>query len=153
MGSARVNKCGVCQKNDSKYKCPKCALNYCSLVCYKNENVHRHDQQEEANIIKNNEPKEVPKSEMREEKTLKSPELDKIYAGTPELKELLKYNTVKFHLHKVYKILISNDGNLTTEMKNQLAIDYLNTLRFGGLHYNEAIEEFCEIFLQKLEKK
>ncbi|CAI8602750.1 unnamed protein product [Vicia faba] len=27
--------CQVCQKAQSKYKCPKCYLPYCSLVCFK----------------------------------------------------------------------------------------------------------------------
>lgn len=81
-----------------------------------------------------------------------------VYNDSPELKELLRYNTVKFHLAKVHRILTTNihdpgdsSFQLDTESKRQLAVDYLNTLRFGGIHYNEAIEEFCQIALQKLE--
>lgn len=29
-------KCQVCEEEISKYKCPKCALQYCSVGCYKN---------------------------------------------------------------------------------------------------------------------
>ncbi|OWF40253.1 zinc finger HIT domain-containing protein 3-like [Mizuhopecten yessoensis] len=28
--------CQVCEEETSKYKCPKCALQYCSVGCYKN---------------------------------------------------------------------------------------------------------------------
>lgn len=27
--------CNVCNINDSRYKCPKCTVNYCSLSCFK----------------------------------------------------------------------------------------------------------------------
>mmetsp|Transcript_26591 Transcript_26591/g.33221 ORF Transcript_26591/g.33221 Transcript_26591/m.33221 type:complete len:235 (+) Transcript_26591:74-778(+) len=27
--------CGVCDENQSKYRCPKCLVNYCSLHCFK----------------------------------------------------------------------------------------------------------------------
>ncbi|KAI8973742.1 hypothetical protein BDF20DRAFT_883883 [Mycotypha africana] len=27
--------CQICNVNESKYKCPQCKLQYCSLVCYK----------------------------------------------------------------------------------------------------------------------
>lgn len=27
--------CRVCQKNDTRYNCPKCAIAYCSVICYK----------------------------------------------------------------------------------------------------------------------
>ncbi|CDO92337.1 unnamed protein product [Kluyveromyces dobzhanskii CBS 2104] len=72
------------------------------------------------------------------------------------MRELLRHNTVKFHLDKVYKILNVNSGSgpsdssMTLDMKRELAMDYLNTLRTGGIHCNEAIEEFCQIFLELL---
>ena len=34
------NPCEICGKSESKYKCPKCSLSYCSLACYKNEEKH-----------------------------------------------------------------------------------------------------------------
>ncbi|CCD23147.1 Hit1p NDAI_0B01130 [Naumovozyma dairenensis CBS 421] len=143
-------KCGICQLQDAKYKCPKCGIRYCSLKCFKDELKHNHN-----TVEKKDEVKEANKSEQTAAAVeVKSGEFGQIYNETPELKELLKYNTVKFHLSKVYRILNTNTGNggsLSTEMKNQLAIDYLNTLRYGGVHYNEAIEEFCQICLRKLE--
>lgn len=29
-----------CEKNPSKYLCPRCGVPYCSLACYKDENKH-----------------------------------------------------------------------------------------------------------------
>ncbi|XP_063709656.1 zinc finger HIT domain-containing protein 3 [Culicoides brevitarsis] len=30
-----TRKCEICDKSDSKYKCPKCEIPYCSLECFK----------------------------------------------------------------------------------------------------------------------
>lgn len=134
--------CGICHVNTAKYKCPKCSVKYCSLICYKDEERHR-DPQETSETNSGTEGEEEKRAQSSKEET----SLDL----TPELKDLLRYNTVKFHLAKVYRILNTNIGdtsdasfNMSTEMKKQLAIDYLNTLRYGGIHYNEAIEEFCQ---------
>ncbi|KAF2768190.1 hypothetical protein EJ03DRAFT_274785 [Teratosphaeria nubilosa] len=35
--------CGVCQTNDSKYKCPICVLRYCSLDCYRSHKTQHAD--------------------------------------------------------------------------------------------------------------
>ncbi|KAF2762252.1 hypothetical protein EJ05DRAFT_202419 [Pseudovirgaria hyperparasitica] len=49
--------CGICEKEVSKYKCPTCAIPYCSLTCYKpHKAAHatdtipelQHEDQEEA---------------------------------------------------------------------------------------------------------
>ncbi|GFY75636.1 zinc finger HIT domain-containing protein 3 [Trichonephila inaurata madagascariensis] len=31
----RIFKCGICNENESKYKCPVCLVRYCSVACYK----------------------------------------------------------------------------------------------------------------------
>lgn len=141
--------CQICKSNPSKYKCPTCSIRYCSLACYKNEELHIHSEKEP-------ESKEVGTgiSQSNEDKVstkLKSEKFDKIYQNSADLQDLLQYNTVKFHLNKVYKILTTEtDASLNSESRKQLAIDYLNTLRYGGGQYNEAIEDFCTITLGKL---
>ncbi|CEP63177.1 Hit1p LALA0_S07e04148g [Lachancea lanzarotensis] len=147
-------KCQICSAQDSKYKCPKCGVRYCSLACFKNAEKHVHDEQ-------TTESKEESKtlSEKVELPVLKTAELDTIYRESAEIQQLLKYNTVKFHLAKVYRILGarsettggSKGSDLSSEAKQQLAVDYLNALRYGGVHFNEAIEEFCQISAKKLE--
>ena len=34
--------CGICKEQESKYKCPKCSVTYCSIKCYKSPE-HSHD--------------------------------------------------------------------------------------------------------------
>lgn len=153
-------KCEICHKDEAKYKCPKCAVRYCSLSCYKDSEKHKHpeDKPQEVSIdMKANEDKKLVKDDVP---ILRTPELNDIYENNGPLRELLQYNTVKFHLGKVYKILNTDvtdttdaSFNMNNEMKKQLAIDYLNTLRYGGIHYNEAIEEFCQICLTEIGKK
>lgn len=151
-----MEKCGICKASDAKYKCPKCGVKYCSLICYKDVAKHQDpagsggDEQ-----AYHDEAKSQPPSTAKN--PLGSPKWSKIFSEAPELQELLQYNTVKFHLSKVYRILNSEaaDSNesMNSEMKRQLAVDYLNTLRYGGIHYNEAIEEFCQISLERLKEK
>ncbi|QLL34581.1 hypothetical protein HG536_0G04430 [Torulaspora globosa] len=132
--------CGICQEKPAKYRCPKCSVKYCSLACYKDTERHKDDEPKATEPTVDATCKDVTKAEDGDSLQL-----------TPELKELLRYNTVKFHLGKVYRILKTDIGDtndpsfaMTSDMKRQLAIDYLNTLRYGGIHHNEAIEEFCE---------
>ncbi|SCV02091.1 LANO_0F15148g1_1 [Lachancea nothofagi CBS 11611] len=144
-------KCQICSLELAKYKCPKCAIRYCSLACFKNSDKHVHD---ERTIEDKPAPKPV---EEKPKKQLTTEQFNTVYQETPEIQELLGYNTVKFHLAKVHRILSTggsplgtSDAQMSTEAKQQLAVDYLNTLRYGGVHYNEAIEEFCQISLGKL---
>ncbi|AMD21589.1 HFL267Cp [Eremothecium sinecaudum] len=153
-----VIKCEICHENHSQYKCPKCFKRYCSLACFNDSVKHVHEQTQEASDTK-------PKTEESQNNEIKSqeehkvpPAIEEILQGSDKLRELLKHNTVKFHLHRVYRILKTGDGivgngdpQMSTEAKEQLAVDYLNTLRYGGIHYNEAVEEFCEISLMLLQ--
>ncbi|SMN19367.1 similar to Saccharomyces cerevisiae YJR055W HIT1 Protein of unknown function, required for growth at high temperature [Maudiozyma saulgeensis] len=163
-------KCEICLEQDAKYKCPTCGIRYCSLKCYKDPQKHNHTNTNGSmdSDGKNVEPRKFEGDDSTTQTTsvtkdgdseLRTPKLNEIYHKSPELQHLLKYNTVKFHLDKVYKILTSSvtgggqdNINMSSDMQRQLAIDYLNTLRYGGVHYNEAIEEFCQLFLQILEE-
>ena len=151
----RLLKCEVCGINTAKYKCPKCGVSYCTLTCYRAIKNHPHVTEEGP----------VSKSATLDAKDggvvgkprLASDDLDEIYQTSSELQDLLRYNTVKFHLSKVYKILKTRAADvgdkstaMTRDSRRELASNYLNTLRYGGVHFNEAIEEFCQYSLQKL---
>ncbi|AGO11095.1 AaceriAFR384Wp [[Ashbya] aceris (nom. inval.)] len=149
-------KCEICRENASRYKCPKCGVHYCSLACYKNEEKHVHEEQA---VTATEQPSATP-APLADAPKLASPHLDRLFQSSDRLRELLRHNTVKYHLHRVYRILTVGNGitgtddvQMSTEMKEQLAVDYLNTLRYGGIHENEAIEEFCQIFLELLEQQ
>lgn len=135
------------------------------MACYKDLQKHKDPDMEETSLpVVSEKPvtSEFPTDEGTHDKNtlpLATASLDRIYEESPELKELLGYNTVKFHLAKVCRILatdVADTGdscmNMSSDMSRQLAIDYLNTLRYGGIHYNEAIEEFCQIYLSKVEE-
>lgn len=152
--------CQICKKDDFKYKCPKCGIKYCSLACYKNEELHIHKDAVTTELKTEQEDKTSAKDKTESsEIKFKTEKYQNIYDNSPEIRELLNYNTVKFHLAKVHKILTTtvadfNDSttSMSSEAKKQLAIDYLNTLRYGGIHYNEALEEFCQLTVAKLHK-
>lgn len=147
-------------ENEAQYKCPKCSIRYCSLKCYKSEK-HVHDK----NDNDKSESKCAPGGNITQETTaiadvvgVKRLEKYQYVLDDARIRELLRHNTVKFHLDKVHKILNASvggtgapDASMSQEMKRELAIDYLNTLRVGGVHFNEAIEEFCQIFLEILQ--
>lgn len=160
MAQAVVN-CGICHDSDGKYKCPKCGIRYCSLKCYKDTQKHIHEEvvDPQTETIPNTESHDndnaIVTSTSAITKSLKTRAFDDVYQNNAQLQELLKYNTVKFHLAKVYRILSStvsdgSSGNMSSDLQKELAVNYLNTLRYGGIHYNEAIEEFCQILLDKL---
>lgn len=151
-------KCEVCQENEACYKCPKTKVRYCSLKCYKNikpEVTSNSDKSDK--VVGAIEPPQEPNSVTETEHK----KLDKYQYAVEDarIRELLRHNTVKFHLDKVYRILSVNsigettDSSMTEDMKRELAVDYLNTLRTGGIHCNEAIEEFCQLFLELLRER
>ncbi|CAH01703.1 Hit1p [Kluyveromyces lactis] len=159
-------KCEVCGDKEALYRCPKSSVRYCSLVCYKNikksesDNVESNKTDPESNsttVKEADDTVSVPGSQTDSVESVPTPLNKYQYALTDSrIRELLRHNTVKFHLDKVYKILNvstvggSSDASMTSDMKRELATDYLNTLRTGGIHCNEAIEEFCQIFLELL---
>ncbi|CAI4043893.1 hypothetical protein SKDZ_10G2550 [Saccharomyces kudriavzevii ZP591] len=156
-----IVECGICHEADGKYKCPKCGVRYCSLKCYKDDGKHVHKEVDELKLgaeptlmAANNKSSPVNSIPIIKN-SLKKETFNDMYQNSAQLQELLTYNTVKFHLAKVYKILSSSvsdgsSGTMNSDLQRELAVNYLNTLRYGGIHYNEAIEEFCQILLDKL---
>ena len=152
-----VVKCGICHESDGKYKCPKCSIRYCSLKCYKDteKHIHKNVLEPQTETDPSSESNNNNSAIVTGRKSLKTRAFDEVYQNNVQLQELLKYNTVKFHLAKVYRILSTtvsdgSSGNMSSDLQKELAVNYLNTLRYGGIHYNEAIEEFCQILLDKL---
>ncbi|KAL6939710.1 hypothetical protein ACO0RG_003555 [Hanseniaspora osmophila] len=160
--------CEVCQEEPSKYKCPICQLKYGSLACYK---THQKTHANEATLPEPEKQCEKKTTALKDTKMEDQSEMESssnqliheklhtsIYQNLLDhnkiIQELLSYNAVKYHLHKVYKILTIPEGASntvqSTEQKEQMAVDYLNTLRTGGNHYNEAVEEFCQVVLSNL---
>ncbi|KAI5965712.1 HIT1 [Candida pseudojiufengensis] len=135
--------CEICKLQESKYKCPKCKLPYCSIACYKSE-LHQHEE------IKIDQKQEEQTQESKEEISRPSEEskFDKILSD-PQIQYYLKQQSLQFHLLSILTIL--KDGfinNLNTDQKIEVMNLKLNDLRKGGIEENELIEEFVQRVLE-----
>lgn len=138
--------CGICKEVEAKYKCPKCLIVYCSLACYKNEELHSHQNLDLKNITRS-EPLPV-------EKNVNSipNKFDKIL-NDPQILSMLNMKSLQFHLLTLIKIM--SDPSITNEptMENRRDVAKLKLadLRKGGKEENELVEEFIERFLLLIE--
>ena len=130
--------CEICGATESKYKCPKCSIHYCSLPCFKNEQ-HVHDNEEPT-------PKPAPQAEApaadEEPKSL----FDKIIEDDV-VQLFLKYDALQFHLTTICQILNNTNGILEKDVGNNqatIANLKLQDLRSGGINENELVEEFVQ---------
>mmetsp|Transcript_1794 Transcript_1794/g.1952 ORF Transcript_1794/g.1952 Transcript_1794/m.1952 type:complete len:142 (-) Transcript_1794:2571-2996(-) len=137
--------CGICNVSESKYKCPKCNVNYCSIVCFK-DSSHTHESIEEKKTQT-----EDPKVLIKDEPVIK---FDKLL-NDPQIHSMLKYKSLQFHLSVILKII--NDPSLTGESvlenRKEIANLKLTNLRSGGSEQNELVEDFVERILFLLEEK
>ena len=145
------NICDVCKKEQFKYKCSKCkskTVKICGMACYKEHNTKgEHFELSEVNL-------ETPKSENTANDLGEFEYLIK----NDKIQSLLQYNTVKYHLHKIYQLL-QMDHNAIQEdtIKNRQDLEqsiarYLSCFRENGIYKNVAIEEFIQTCLQEMEK-
>lgn len=129
--------CGICNANESKYKCPKCSVNYCSIGCFKGAG-HTHERIEE----KENAEHENKVVLLTDEPASK---FDKLIKDS-EIQSMLKYKSLQFHLSVILKII--NDASITGESmlenRKEIANLKLTNLRSGGLEQNELVEDFVE---------
>lgn len=129
--------CGICNVNESKYKCPKCSVNYCSIGCFKNP-VHTHESIEE-----NDEPEDENKGVLPTDEP--ASKFDRLISDS-QIQSMLKYKSLQFHLSVILKII--NDASITGESvlenRKEIANLKLTNLRSGGLEQNELVEDFVE---------
>ncbi|KAI5949238.1 HIT1 [Candida theae] len=134
--------CEICNKSESKYKCPTCKRAYCSLACYKSE-AHKHEESKVAEPASKELP--TPAADTSFESMTK---FDK-FLQDEEIKYLLRQPALQFHLLSVLTIL--EDGfisNLNQEQKLEVMNLKLNDLRKGGVEQNELVEEFVQRVLE-----
>lgn len=129
--------CGICNVNESKYKCPKCNVNYCSIGCFKDP-VHIHERIDETDKA-DEENKEVLLTDESASK------FDKLINDS-QIQSMLKFKSLQFHLSVILKII--NDASITGESvlenRKEIANLKLTNLRSGGLEQNELVEDFVE---------
>lgn len=129
--------CGLCNVNESKYKCPKCNVNYCSIGCFKDPG-HTHESIVEKDTA-GNDNKKVLLTDEPENK------FNKLISDS-QIQSMLKYKSLQFHLSVILKII--NDASITGESvlenRKEIANLKLTNLRSGGLEQNELVEDFVE---------
>ncbi|GEQ71466.1 hypothetical protein JCM33374_g5150 [Metschnikowia sp. JCM 33374] len=149
--------CTICSINPAKYKCPKCAVPYCSLPCFKSEK-HTHDEAKDPHQLSTplNESKILPTPEIATisetatatalKETETPPSLFERIANDSVIRSLLSYKSLQVHLSILLKLL--SDSSLTREPifenRKEIVNMRLCDLRIGGAEENELVEEFVQ---------
>ncbi|KGR09621.1 hypothetical protein MG3_03542 [Candida albicans P78048] len=141
--------CGICQVEQSKYKCPKCSIAYCSLTCYKSES-HTHDNLPTVTDTTSQPPQQQQQTTTTTTTTPGDDRFSKLLQDD-QIKYLLNQPSLQFHLLSIIKILIDptfTPKNSNIEQKLDIANLKLNDLRIGGIEQNELVEEFVQRCLE-----
>lgn len=127
--------CGICEIQESKYKCPKCSVSYCSLVCFKSEK-HVHETVVSSDTNTNT-------SDTSTSATATGNRFDVVLLD-PQIQAMLKIKPLQFHLSTIMKILSDQQltNEPTTEGRREIANKKICNLRIGGIEENELIEDF-----------
>ncbi|CAK7896111.1 hypothetical protein CAAN1_05S06722 [[Candida] anglica] len=158
--------CGICNQEQSKYKCPKCCVQYCSLICFKSETHRAKDRSIEEEQEQNQESKskqgqvqatqENSSSTHNEDSSTNNTTPNKFdrLISDPQIQAMLKIKSLQFHLSTILRIL--SDPSLTneqsTEGRREIANKKLCNLRIGGVEENEVIEDFVTRTLTLLQE-
>lgn len=131
-----LGECTVCLNQQAKYRCPKCSVKYCSLVCFKSPS-HSHD------IVEETTPAQRP-DKSGEPAEDEEPSINQKIANDPVIQSLLKYKSLQVHIAVIIKLL--TDSSITNEPlaenRREIANMRLCDLRMGGAEENELVEEF-----------
>ncbi|KAK6464159.1 protein required for growth at high temperature [Scheffersomyces coipomensis] len=146
--------CGICNVNPSKYKCPKCMIPYCSLLCFKDEtHVVNHKESLSIDSTASHDNNGIIPQIGIDDKTTDSQvpsniKFDQII-NDPIIRSMLQEKSLQFHLLTLIKVMKSPqelklNNEIVNNRDNRLSImnSKLNDLRIGGLEENLMIEEF-----------
>lgn len=136
------------------------------MDCYKEHNntQEHHIEKESGDVILSGKTQKPVTAEQETDKQVEN-EVDpalmaeyKLLLENSNIQELLKYNTVKYHLNKIYQLLqldyksIQEDTITSQRDLDEAVARYLSCFRRNGVYRNEAIEEFALLVLKELEK-
>lgn len=141
---SKLGLCGICRERQANYKCPKCLVVYCSIVCFK-----QHQQLAAASPPVNDlEPQGIsaePSAIMESTEIVEDPQSTKFQTmlADPQIQALLREPSLQFHLHTLTSIL-RDTSVVNDNRENRLAIANMKLcdLRMGGIEENILIEEF-----------
>lgn len=131
--------CEICNKSESKYKCPKCSCKYCSLSCFKSD-VHKL---KDENISEPEETAAIPQADSLTSLEIEDPMIVELLKDTKFL-EYINSPVLQFHILTILEIL--NNISLTNEYSKdgriEIASKKMNNLRSSGIEQNEYFDEF-----------
>ncbi len=129
-----IKKCIICKKDNSKYKCPNCKNNYCSINCFNEHKKICIRNEEKNNKIEDNLNSNKPLNlDEDEDIILEKKDLEKLKENK-KIMNMLKNNTLRKIIREIdsakYKKrtlerMINNDKNF-----KEFVQDILNTLGF-----------------------
>ena len=111
-------KCQICETEDSKYKCPKCYLNYCSIPCFTKHKEIPCQKVEQNQNKSNNKQISVPKvlGKLDELKNL-TPEQINSLESNENLKILMQENR---EIHNIFQHLLLNGDTTVNKICNDI---------------------------------
>lgn len=136
--------CGICSVQEAKYRCPKCSVQYCSLLCFKSE-AHVHTENTEK-------PAEEP---VVADQPVSTNSIYERIAQDEQIRSMLRYDSLKFHLSVICQILDDPQlsGESTASARREVANAKLTQLREGGVEENELVEDFVSRVLYLMERE
>lgn len=95
--------CEICNANESKYKCPKCGLRYCSLACYK---PHKANHEEGGSTsVSNAQPSEQTSDQPEAQRQAKLDYSD--FENDPAFQNLTsRYPMLRYQLQAAYAMTV-----------------------------------------------
>ncbi|KAJ3273837.1 hypothetical protein HDV01_003815 [Terramyces sp. JEL0728] len=126
-----MGNCEICKTAEHKYKCPKCQVQYCSVICFQRHKKETDDNGEaicrEKVIIPPPPPPIAEPERTFDEDALKKEQLEAI-ESSPELKKMLKDSILQIYLQSL-------DSSLEPESV------------FDKLQGNQKFDEFYNLVL------
>lgn len=137
--------CGICLESESKYKCPKCTIAYCSLLCYKSE-IHKAkdekiDNSKEAFTTESGDTTKTIDSSVIDNSEIKLPPIIQLLINNQKFKQYMQSPTLQIHLKTILSILqeVSLTNEYTSEGRKEVAVKFM-----GDLSNNEEVDDFFE---------
>ncbi|EME48550.1 hypothetical protein DOTSEDRAFT_118716 [Dothistroma septosporum NZE10] len=98
--------CGVCNEQDSKYKCPICELRYCSIPCYKTHKPTHVDEKTSGNAKADGQEAQLPRD--RQGTTQRAPKVDFTgFENDQDFQRLLsRFPRLKYQLQLCYGVTL-----------------------------------------------
>ena len=127
-----IEKCFKCNKNESKYTCPKCKIKYCSVDCYKSHNISCSEEFYKNQIIEELKSDKVSTEESKKFRHTLKDYYDKISENENQ-NYLLSEDRIK-HLEMIYDKIENNELDLLNDITPQDWSEFNHYLSTGKIY-------------------